>query len=83
MKRYLHSGGLAEELSELSLGGLEGQVSNKDLVAILLDVSLGCGILAHCSGTGRIWGGGGGVLKGGTGGTKGGQKKRTEGMKFL
>ena len=51
----LHRSGLAEEFRELGLGGLEGQVSNKDLMAILLDVNLGggCGILAHGVGTGR------------------------------
>lgn len=46
---HLHWDGLAKEFRELGLGGLEGQVSDKDLVAVLLDVNLsgGCGILAH------------------------------------
>jgi hypothetical protein len=70
-KGNLHGGRLAEKLGELSLGGLERQVADKNLVAILLDVNLSSGSgIAHGY-TGRTYrtgwrgtGGGQGTCKG-------------------
>lgn len=76
-ERNLHGGGLAEELRELSLGGLEGQVADKDLVAILLDVNLSGGSgIAHGY-TGRTFRTGWRGNRGGQGTCKGTRKGGT------
>lgn len=78
----LHGGRLAEELRELSLGGLEGQVADKDLVAILLNVNLSGGSgIAHGF-TGRTFRTGWRGEQGGTGqGTCKGTRKGGTGTK--